>query len=142
MTSQALLVFDGYCGFCTRAVETISRLDRHQRLEVRAWQRPNTLERANLTREDVKTAAWLIYNGRQYRGAAAINAAIGLALGNPLFFGFYKIPGIQQLQDFAYSFIANNRSSLRGVRAFCKRPDSDCEVVATSCKIGLQHTKL
>jgi predicted DCC family thiol-disulfide oxidoreductase YuxK len=141
MTTQALLVFDGYCGFCTRAVETISRLDRHHRLEVRAWQRPNTLERANLTREDVKTAAWLIHNGKQYRGAAAINAALGLSLGNPLIFGLYQIPGIRQLQDFAYAWIANNRSSLRGVKAFCKRPDSDCETGAASCKIGFQNSR-
>jgi predicted DCC family thiol-disulfide oxidoreductase YuxK len=139
MTSQALLVFDGYCGFCTRAVETIARLDHHHRLEIRAWQQPGTLEQARLTREDVKTAAWLIHNRRQYRGAAAINAALGLALGNPLLFGFYKIPGIQQLQDFAYALIANNRSSLRGVRAFCKRPGSDCETGSASCKIGSQN---
>lgn len=142
MTTQALLVFDGYCGFCTRAVETIARLDKHRRLEVRAWQQPNTLERANLTREDVKTAAWLIHNGHQYRGAAAINTALGLAFGNPLIFGFYKIPGIQQLQDFTYALIANNRSSLRGVKAFCKRPDSNCETGEASCQIGSQNSRL
>ncbi len=141
MTSQALLVFDGYCGFCTRAVENISRLDKHQRLEVRAWQQPGTLEQARLTREDVKTAAWLVHNGRQYRGAAAINAAISLATGNPIIFGFYNIPGIQQLQDWAYFWIANNRSSLRGVKAFCKRPDSDCETGLASCRLDFTTSK-
>ena len=141
MNTRALLVFDGYCGFCTRAVETISRLDKHQRLEVRAWQQPGTLEQARLTHEDVKTAAWLVHNGRRYRGAAAINAAISLATGNPIVFGFYRTPGIRQLQDFAYAWIANNRSSLRGVKAFCKRPESNCESGSASCQIDFATSK-
>jgi predicted DCC family thiol-disulfide oxidoreductase YuxK len=136
MNTQALLVFDGYCGFCTRAVETIARYDRHHRLEIRAWQQPDTLERAALSREDVRTAAWLIHNGRRYRGAAAINAALSLVMGNAIALGFYGIPGVRQLQDWVYAWIAANRSSLRGVKAFCKRPGSDCESGSASCRVA------
>jgi predicted DCC family thiol-disulfide oxidoreductase YuxK len=135
LMTRALLIFDGYCGFCTRAVQSIQRLDRRGHLEVRAWQQPETLERAGLTPEAVRTAAWLIVDGQRYRGAAAINAALGLVTGNPIFMGLYRFVLIRPLQDLAYAWIASNRSRFRGVKAFCNQEPDACMAGQTSCQL-------
>jgi predicted DCC family thiol-disulfide oxidoreductase YuxK len=134
-SERALLVFDGYCGFCTRAVLFIQHLDRHHRLEVMPWQEQGTLERAGLTREDVRGAAWLIRGPVRHRGAGAINAALSLALNTRVPLEVYGLRGIRQLQDAVYALIAANRSKLRGVRAWCRREGASCETGQASCRL-------
>ena len=121
-----LLVFDGYCGFCTRAIEGIRRLDKHGLLTIVAWQEPGILESTGLTHEDVKSAAWFIEGSKRYRGAAAINHAISSALGFGLLTQVYNLPGIRQLEDFVYAYIAANRSLFRGIKPYCRRETVKC----------------
>lgn len=121
-----LLVFDGYCGFCTRAVEGIRRLDKRGLLTIVAWQEPGILENTGLSHEDVKSAAWFIEGFKRYRGAAAINRAISNALGFELPSQVYNLPGIRQLEDFIYAYIAANRSLFRGIQPYCRRQEVTC----------------
>lgn len=51
------LVFDGYCGFCTRSVRIIRRIDRHDRVNVFAVQAAGTHQRTGVSAEEsVRTA--------------------------------------------------------------------------------------
>lgn len=58
MTAATVLVFDGHCGFCTRAVAWILRLDRRHRLIPLPYQLPGVPQRYGLTYEDCRAAAW------------------------------------------------------------------------------------
>jgi antimicrobial peptide system SdpB family protein len=122
----AELVFDGRCGFCTRVVRAIEHLDRHNRLRSVAWQEPTVLERNGLSVQDVRDAAWLVVGNSRLRGAAAINAALTLATENGLAWWFYSLPGIHQVQDGAYTWIANHRHWLKGITPRCKEPTVEC----------------
>jgi DCC1-like thiol-disulfide oxidoreductase len=51
------LIFDGYCGFCTRAIRALERLDRNKHLRFQAWQTPGTLEAFELDQVD-KPPGW------------------------------------------------------------------------------------
>jgi antimicrobial peptide system SdpB family protein len=125
-TLPAELVFDGRCGFCTRVVHAIKRLDRHNRLRIVAWQEPNILERNGLSLQDVHDAAWLVVGNSRLRGAAAINAALTLTTGNGLAWWFYSLPGIQQFQNFIYAWVANHRRLFRGTTPHCREPMVEC----------------
>jgi predicted DCC family thiol-disulfide oxidoreductase YuxK len=114
------LVFDGYCGFCTRSVGWIKRLDRRDRVRVLPCQAPEVAATLGLTRADCEAAAWAFApDGRRYRGAAAVNAALAAALGTALPLRIYRLPLIRVAQDAAYGWIARNRGRFRGVTPWC-----------------------
>ncbi len=123
---RAVFIFDGRCGFCTRVAHSLERLDQHNRLHTRAWQEPDILERYGLSQQEVKDAAWLLLGNRRLRGAAAINAALALSTGIGLAWWFYSLPGIRQLQDGVYGWVANHRHCLKGVTPRCKEPMVEC----------------
>ena len=78
----------------------------------------------NLTAEQCMEAAWYVDEaGRQFRGAAAINTALG-ALGGVFYVAslFYRIPGLKQLEDAAYAWVARNRHRMPGASDACKLP--------------------
>lgn len=125
-SQRAIFIFDGRCGFCTRVAHSLERLDQHNRLRTRAWQEPDILERYGLSQQEVKDAAWLLLGNHRLRGAAAINAALALSTGIGLAWWFYSLPGIQQLQDGVYGWVANRRHWLKGVTPRCKEPMVEC----------------
>jgi predicted DCC family thiol-disulfide oxidoreductase YuxK len=102
----------------------VSRLNRAKRFDVLPWQTPGLLTRVSLTAEQTTEAAWFVdARGRQYRGAAAIAAAfaqMGVPFSTLAF--FYRVPGIKQLADFFYAWVAKNRYRLPGSTAACAVP--------------------
>lgn len=97
------------------------RWDRHARIDVLPWQTPGLLERAGLTAAQCAEAAWFVYpDGRQFRAAAAINRALremgGFWRALSL---LYAVPGIRQVEDAAYRWVARNRHRLPGASAAC-----------------------
>jgi antimicrobial peptide system SdpB family protein len=126
LTQRAVFVFDGRCGFCTRVAHNLERLDHQHRLRTTAWQESGILERHGFSQQDVKDAAWLLVGNHRLRGAAAINGALALSTGVGLPWWFYSLPGIRQLQDGVYIWVANHRHWLRGVTPRCKEPMVEC----------------
>lgn len=121
------LIFDGRCGFCTRSVGWLTRLDRAGRVEALASQQPGLTERFGLTPDDVAGAVWAFDGrGRRYRGAGAVNAALSAALGRSLPVLIYRLPVIRQIQDSAYAFVARHRSRFPGVRSWCEDHPGAC----------------
>ncbi len=123
-----VLIFDGYCGFCTRTVGWLLRLDRRNRLVALPYQAGHVLARYGLTAQACDEAAWAFSpDGRRHRGAGAINAALGAALGTRVPLAVYRLPGVRQAQEALYTWVSRNRRRFRGVTPWCEaNPDAGC----------------
>lgn len=65
MSGTTTLVYDGYCGFCTRSVGWVSRLDRHDRVRSVAHQLPGVRQ----LQDGVYT--WISEHRRLLRGVTS-----------------------------------------------------------------------
>jgi predicted DCC family thiol-disulfide oxidoreductase YuxK len=125
--SGGVLVFDGLCGFCTRAVYAVQRRDRRGRVRALPLQGPRVLELTGLTREEALREAWWIgADGARLRGAEAMTAAMAAATGIPLL-KLFHVPGVRPLAVRGYQWVAAHRHMLRGVPPHCLRPSSRCD---------------
>ncbi len=119
-----VLIFDGDCGFCARSARQIERLDRRHVITVLPWQTAGLLGATGLSETQVNEAAWYVdIQGERHRGAAAVNAALA-ALGGvyrPLS-RLYQVPGLRQIEDAVYAWVARNRHRLPGSTDACERP--------------------
>ncbi|MEJ7771744.1 MAG: DCC1-like thiol-disulfide oxidoreductase family protein [Geodermatophilaceae bacterium] len=72
-------------------------------------------------------------DGRWFRGAGAINAALATVVGNRLPLWIYQLPVIRWAQDAAYDWIARNRRLFPGVTPWCStHPDAGCDADTSS----------
>ena len=105
----------------------VRALDRHRRVTAVPFQRSATLAAHGLTVADAEAAAWAIApDGRRYRGAAAVNAALGTALGTGLPLRLYALPGLRRLQDRVYDWVATHRHRFPGDPPYCDQQPADC----------------
>src|SRR5215207_2486819 len=75
--ARLLLVYDGYCGVCTRTVAWVRAHDPDRRVFALPNQLPGLRARVGLAKTEVDAAAWAIdRDGRRYPGAAAINRTL------------------------------------------------------------------
>jgi predicted DCC family thiol-disulfide oxidoreductase YuxK len=119
----AVLVFDGECGFCTRALGWIRLLDAHSRLTTLPLQAPGAPERVGSTRAACKETLHTLVEGELRTGAAAVNAAVSVALGRRWPLRLYARTA--DLQERVYGWVARNRGRLPGITPWCARyPDS------------------
>lgn len=124
--SRVDLVFDGRCGFCTRSVDWLRRLDRAGRVRFHPYQQAGVLTRFGLTEDEAGSAAWAFAGGRRAGGAGAVNLALDAALGTTLFSAVYHLPGIRWVQDRAYRWVAGHRHLLPGTTPWCRRYPDEC----------------
>lgn len=105
----------------------MQRLNRANRFDVQPWQTPGLLARTGLTVAQAIEAAWFVDGaGRQHRGAAAINAALAEIGGVfKLIAALYRVPGLRQLEDAVYRWVAANRYRLPGSAPSCAVPPED-----------------
>jgi|GEM_PF-497023 len=116
------LVFDGYCGFCTRWVRLLQRIDRHNRVEPLAGQEPHTIDQTGITAAESIDSAWVVLpNGQRVAGAPAIATAVAVATGTRLPLVFWKLPVVPSLLDRLYRWIAANRRRFRGDTPWCEQ---------------------
>ncbi|MDK7748930.1 DUF393 domain-containing protein [Brevibacterium sp. UMB10442] len=132
------LVFDGQCGFCTRAAYAIKRFDRKARIRLHPAQRPGVHERFSLTETDTQQAAWAFTHDRSASGAESINLVLDVTFGTRLFTQLYKIPGIRNLQDRAYTWVAEHRYLLRGTTPWCQSHPGDCHLGTGTASCSLR----
>ncbi|MDQ3055606.1 MAG: DUF393 domain-containing protein [Actinomycetota bacterium] len=99
-----------------------------------AQSRPGVPQRYGLAPDDCRTAAWTFTpDGRWFRGAGAINAALATVVGNRLPLWIYQLPVIRWAQDAAYDWIARNRRLFPGVTPWCStHPDAGCDADTSS----------
>ncbi len=129
-----ILIFDGYCGFCTRTVDWLLRLDRQNRLTALPYQHSHVTARYELSAQACDQSAWAITaDGGKHRGAAAINAALAAALGTNLPLHVYRLPAMRQLQEAFYVWVSRNRHRFRGATPWCQaHPQADCASPVTT----------
>ena len=105
----------------------VKALDRHRRVTAAPYQNTEARTSVGLTVEECKAASWAVApDGRYYRGAAAVNAALAVTLGTRLPLLVYDLPGVTRLQNRLYGFVAANRRRLPLPKdePYCKqRPD-------------------
>ncbi len=90
-------------------------------------QQPGAPEAHGLTTAQCEKALWAITpNRRRYPGAAAINTALAVALRTRLPLRLYGVPGLKQLQDRAYAWVARNRRRLPGDTPYCRQHPDEC----------------
>lgn len=109
-----VVLYDGACAFCTAQAERVKRIS-----DGRIAVRPLQQALADVPWVDPDTAVRALHlvdrDGRTYAGAAAIVRLLRLTrpvlgvLALP-----YHLPGIQQLAEAAYAYVANRRYAIAG----------------------------
>ena len=125
------LIFDGRCGFCTRAVGWVRTLDRHRRITTHAYQEPDVLERFGLTESQAHAAVWAVAGEAKTARAAAVAATLDTAIGTRIFGWLYRIPPVRMLQDRVYQWVADHRGKFPGVTPWCEQHPGKCSTRTT-----------
>lgn len=121
------LIFDGECGFCTRSRDLLVRLDHRHRVRTVPYQGSGVAERVGVSREDLaRSVYWLDDDGSRYSGAEAASAAVSAAVGSRLPLRVYRLPGVRQLEEAVYRWVANNRHRLPGTTPWCTSHPRTC----------------
>jgi predicted DCC family thiol-disulfide oxidoreductase YuxK len=127
VSSRALLIYEGDCGFCNRCARFISRR-MPSRAELKPWQRVD-LDAYGIPRSRVRhEIVWVAPDGRIDGGAQAVAKLLldcgGLwaALGALL-----RVPPFRWIGHGVYRLVANNRDRMPGGGPTCavKPPRSD-----------------
>jgi len=118
---RPVLIFDGDCGFCTRAVNVLKRLPIDA--EVTAYQFLD-LELYGTTEERAThEVLWVEPSGRIHGGAQAIARLLLTAGGIYAAAGWaLRTPPIRWVAAGVYRVIANNRQRMPGGTAACALP--------------------
>jgi predicted DCC family thiol-disulfide oxidoreductase YuxK len=124
---EPVVLFDGSCNFCTTCVELLHVLDWRHRLQCLPFQAPGVPQSYGLTVAQCEQAVWAISpGGYSYRGAQAVNAVLDSIVVLPFFLFLYRLPGLGQIEDKVYAWIAKNRRFLTGIRPYCECPVLPC----------------
>lgn len=113
--ARAVVLYDGHCRFCKGQMKNLMRLAKPGALEPLSFQERGVLERFDgLTYEACMEAMHLVQpDGRVYRGMeAAVRAVATRTLGAVAL--LYYVPGVRQLLDLGYRWIATRRYRLAG----------------------------
>jgi len=130
---RLLLLYDGYCGFCTRVVRALLARDPQGRILALPSQTPGLRERHGLTRAQTDAAIWVV-DAATGQALAEADAAANLLLaqlGAPWRWAPFlrRVPGVAALQRSVYFWVARNRGRLGrwyGVQPPCEQPGWRC----------------
>lgn len=125
---SGVLYFDGNCGMCTRSVQSLNNRQRTGDLQIAPFQRPGTADRLGVPADQMLEAAWWQEDssGTVFRGAEAINAAVAAGLGTRIPLRVYRVPGVRQLQNAIYRWVATHRYRFPGTTPHCAAQPGDC----------------
>lgn len=129
--AELLLLYDGWCGVCTRTARWLAAHDRAGRVRSLPNQTPGLLADTGLTRAEVDRAAWtLTRTGECAAGAAAINACLRRCDGRGwrLLGRLLTLPPLFAVERAVYDWFAPRRGRFArwGVMPACAQPGTDC----------------
>jgi len=109
--AEGWLFFDAECGFCTRIAGWLAPILARRGFAVAPLQDPRVGALLGLSREELlREMRFLLSNGRNYSGADAVIAvAREIRWARPVVW-FSRIPGMMNLLDVGYRWIAGRRS--------------------------------
>jgi predicted DCC family thiol-disulfide oxidoreductase YuxK len=126
-SAKLVVVFDGWCGFCTLCAAWLRALDWRDGVTSVPCQGPGVPESVGVTRSQCLEAAYAREpGGRLHHGAAAMIVALAWAIGLPALGRAYYAPGLRQLADTAYGVLARNRARLPGIMPHCEAQPEAC----------------
>lgn len=118
-------MFDGDCGFCTRAAGWVTAMDRRGQIDVRPYQVPGVPESIGT---DAATCAdalqWSGPEGGRLSGAAAANAVLDTVTGTRIPSRLYRATAA--LQERAYRWVAERRGRFPGMTPYCESHPGRC----------------
>ena len=119
-----VVLYDGHCKFCTAQSRRLLRWARSDALELADFQDPRVLTRfPGISHEACMNAMHLVTpDGRVFRGAEAIVQALATRRLFAWIAPVYYLPGLRQLFNTLYAFLAANRYRFWG-----KTIPSDCD---------------
>jgi predicted DCC family thiol-disulfide oxidoreductase YuxK len=114
-----VLIYDGNCGFCTKAAGGARRIARPN-VTIAASSAIN-LSDLGLTADECNEALKFVDAcGTIYSGAAAVSSLLESSVGAwPCIGRTMGLPGIRRLADVSYRLVARNRHRLPGATASC-----------------------
>jgi predicted DCC family thiol-disulfide oxidoreductase YuxK len=114
--SFSYLLFDGKCRFCTEGSRRILRFARRGTVELLDFQQPGVLDRfPSLTHDACMREIKLVTaEGRVFGGLGAIVAVLTTRPVLGAWAYLYYVPGLRQLSDLAYAWVARNRYRFMG----------------------------
>ena len=119
------LVFDGECGFCTRCVAWLRRLDPQGKVDVQPYQAEGVPASIHATVEECRgSVQWLGADGVRRSGADAVNAVLAVLTGTALPSAAYRASA--GLQERAYRWVADHRGRFPGATPHCRERPQDC----------------
>jgi predicted DCC family thiol-disulfide oxidoreductase YuxK len=121
---SGVLVFDGECGFCTRALGWIRLLDGEARLTTVPLQGAGVPERIGTTAARCRETVHLEVDGTLHTGADAVNLALAVALRRSFPQRLYAHTAA--LQERVYDWVSRNRGRLPGTTPWCTRHPASC----------------
>ena len=108
--TKPVLIYDGDCGFCEKTARLVEAWT-GGRVHVQPWQKMSSrLCILGLTSEDVVTQVWFVHpSGLLTGGAEAMNNAMRYCWWARPFSYLYYLPGLRQIENRIYRWIARNR---------------------------------
>lgn len=123
---QPIVLFDGVCNLCNRAVQFIIKRDPHARISFASLQSSigqQLLERNKMPKSDFNTFVF-IENGKiQTKSTAALK--ILRYLNGVWKWGYLLIVIPRPIRDAFYSYVAKNRYKWFGIQEHCMIPTKD-----------------
>jgi predicted DCC family thiol-disulfide oxidoreductase YuxK len=114
--SFSYLLFDGKCRLCSEGSRRILRFARRGTVELLDFQQPGVLDRfPSLTHDACMREIKLVTaEGRVFGGLGAIVAVLTTRPVLGAWAYLYYVPGLRQLSDLAYAWVARNRYRFMG----------------------------
>jgi predicted DCC family thiol-disulfide oxidoreductase YuxK len=127
-----VVLYDGACRFCSAAAQRLAALARRGTVEMVNFQSPGALDRfPGVSHAACMQAMHLVTpDGRLYRGAeAGVRALATRRFPGWLAYAYY-LPGLRQLFDRLYAFVAARRYRLMGRTAAAECDGGTCALHA------------
>lgn len=105
--ARPTLIYDGSCGFCSKWVKRLKRLDRDDLLWLLPLQDARATELSGQPRERLELAAHLVRpDGAVFAGAAAAREAFRYLPGGRIVILIAGAPGLMPVAERVYAWIA------------------------------------
>lgn len=112
---------------CTRARNRLVAWDRTGNLQTEPYQRAGTAQRLGVSVDRLPESVWwLDDSGEVFAAAEAVNAAVSAALGTRVPLRIYRVPGIRQVQETVYHWVAEHRYRFPGTTPYCESRPAAC----------------
>ncbi len=116
-SSQPVLIYDGECAFCQRAVQWVQARDTGGAIEYLPCQDPSRPERFPhiSTEQCLESMQFIAVTGETHSAERAFPHLLAYLPGWRWMGKLFRIPGVQALARPAYALIARNRYAISGL---------------------------